>query len=73
MSWTDHLQGNRPKLVVTEIVREPLVANDPSTPEFVDMINELVLIDPSGRDHQTNRKGPSADRRHLGQSSSTFR
>ena len=69
-SRTDHLQGNRPKLVVTEIVREPLIADDPSTPEFVDMINELALIDPSGRDHQTDREGPADDRRHLGQSPS---
>jgi hypothetical protein len=65
-SWTDHLQGNRPKLVVTEIVREPLIADDPPTPEFVDLINERVLTDPSGRDHQTNREGPTDDRRHLG-------
>jgi hypothetical protein len=64
--WTDHLQGNRSKLVVTEIVREPLISYDPPTPEFVDMINELVLTDPSGRDHQTNREGPTDDRRHLG-------
>ena len=72
-SWTDHLQGNRPKLVVTEIVREPLIADDPPTPEFVDMINELVLTDPSGRDHQTNREGPTDDRRHLGESPSAVR
>ena len=69
-SRTDHLQGNRPKLVVTEIVREPLIADDPTTPEFVDMINELVLIDPSGRDHQTDREGPTDDGRHLGESPS---
>lgn len=42
-SRTNHLQGDRPKLVVTEIVREPLIADDPSTPQFVDMINKLVL------------------------------
>jgi hypothetical protein len=53
-SWADHLQRDRPKLVVTEIVREPLIANDPSTPELVDVINELALIGPSGRDHQTD-------------------
>ena len=65
-SWTDHLQGNRPELVVTEIVREPLIADDPPTPEFVDIINELVLTDPSSRAHQTHREGPTDDRRHLG-------
>src|SRR3990172_662672 len=69
-SWTNHLQGNRPKLVVTEIVREPLIANDPTTPKFVDMINELALIGPSGRDHQTDREGPTDDGRHLGQAPS---
>ena len=69
-SRTDHLQGNRPKLVVTEIVREPLFANDPTTPKFVDMINELALIGPSGRDHQTDREGPTDDGRHLGESPS---
>ena len=43
-SRADHLQGNRPKLVVTEIVREPLISDDPVTPEFVDMINELDVF-----------------------------
>ncbi len=69
-SWTDHLQGNCPKLVVTEIVRDALIADDPSTPEFIDMVNQLVLIDLGGRDHQTNREGSTDDRRHLGESPS---
>src|SRR5262249_55230475 len=69
-SRTDHLQGNRPQLVVTEIVREPLFANDPTTPKFVEMINELALIGSSGRGHQTDREGPTDDGRHLGESPS---
>src|SRR5262245_17442422 len=69
-SWTDHLQGNRPKLVVTEIVCGPLITDDPSTPEFVELINELMLIDPSSRDHQTDREGPTDHGRHLGESPS---
>jgi hypothetical protein len=69
-SRADHLQGNRPKLVVTEIVRETLISDDPMTPEFVDMINELVFIGPSGRDQQTDREGPTDDGRHLGEAPS---
>ena len=42
-------------------------------PELVDMIHELVLTDPGGRDHQTNREGPADDRRHLGQSPNPVR
>ena len=58
---------------MAEIVRLPLIADDPPTPEFVDMINELVLTNPGGRDHQTNREGPTDDRRHLGESPSPVR
>ena len=65
--WTDHLQGDGPKLVVAEIVGEALIAYDSSTPEFVDMVNELVLTDPSGRNHQTNREGSTDHSRHFGQ------
>jgi hypothetical protein len=56
-SWTEHLQGNRPKLVVAEVVGEPLIADDPSTPELIDMVDELWLTDPRGRDQQTDEKG----------------
>ena len=41
------------------IVHETLISNDPKTPEFVDMINELAFIGPSGRDQQTDREGPT--------------
>src|SRR5262245_51302470 len=69
-SRTDHLQGNRPELVVTEIVRVSLITDDPSTPEFVEIIDELGLIDPSSRDHQTDREGPTDHGRHLGKAPS---
>src|SRR5215470_7743086 len=48
-SGTEHLQGDRPKLVVAEVVRESLIADDPSTPELVEMVDELWLADPGGR------------------------
>ena len=72
-SGTEHLQGHRPKLVVAEVVREPLIADDPSTPQLVDMIDELWLTDPGGRDQQTDREGPTDDGRHLGQAPSAVR
>ena len=72
-SGTEHLQGHRPKLVVAEVVREPLIADDPSTPELVETVDQLWLTDPRGRDQQTDREGPTDDRRHLGQPPSAVR
>src|SRR5262245_39514597 len=69
-SRADHLQGNRPQLVVTEVVHEPLFANDPTTPKFVEMINQLALIGSGGRGHQRNREGPTNHGGHLGESPS---
>src|SRR5262245_21065784 len=72
-SGTEHLQGDRPKLVVAEVVREPLIADDPSAPELVEMVGKLWLADPGGRDQQTDREGPTDDGRHLGKSTSAVR
>ena len=66
-SGTEHLQGDRPKLVVAEVVGEPLIADDPSAPELVEMVDELSSTAPGGRDQQTDREGPTGDRRHLGE------
>src|SRR5262249_39017632 len=72
-SGTKHLQGNRPKLVVAEVVRDSLIADDPSTPELVEIVDELWLTDTGGRDKQTDREGPTDDRRHLGEPPSAVR
>src|SRR5262245_64587617 len=64
-SGTEQLQGDRPKLVVAEVVGEPLIADDPSTPELVEMVGKLWLADPGGRDQQTDGEGPTDDGRHL--------
>src|ERR671925_1033 len=58
-SGTEQLQGNRPKLVVAEVVRESLIADDPSTPELVKMVYELRLGDTGGRGQQPDREGPT--------------
>src|SRR5262245_55648011 len=72
-SGTEHLQGDRPKLVVAEVVREPLIADDPSTPELVEMVGKLLLVDPGGRDQQTDREGPTDNGRHLNKPPSAVR
>src|SRR5262245_66071963 len=72
-SGTEHLQGDRPKLVVAEVVREALIADDPSTPELVEMVGKLWLADPGGRDQQTDRDGPTDNGRHLGKTPSAVR
>jgi hypothetical protein len=72
-SWTEHLQGDRSKLVVAEVVGEPLIADDPSTPELIEMVDKLWLADPGGRDQQTDREGPTDDGRHLGKPPSAVR
>ena len=72
-SGTEHLQGDRPKLVVAEVVGEPLIADDPSTPELVEMVDEFCFTDPGGRDQQTHREGPTDDGRNLGKAPSAVR
>ena len=69
-SRADYLQGNRPKLVMTEIVRDSLISDDPVTPEFVDMIHKLAFIGSGDGDQQTDRKGPTDHGRDLGEASS---
>src|SRR5262245_54259775 len=72
-SGAEQIQGDPPKLAVAEVVRDPLIADDPSTPELVEMVGKLWLADPGGRDQQTDREGPTDDGRHLGKSTSAVR
>src|SRR5262245_57177199 len=69
-SRTDHIQGYCPKLVVAEVVGEPLITDDASTPQLVEVVDERWLRGPGGRDQQADREGPTDDRRHLDQAPS---
>ena len=72
-SGADHLKRHRAQLVVAEVVGEPLITDDASTPQLVDVIDELVLVDPGDGGQQLDREGTSDDGGHLGQAPGAFR
>jgi hypothetical protein len=62
-----HLERDRSKLVVAEVILTPEITDDPTAPELVDVIDDLVLGAAAHRGQQTHREGPTDDGRDLGQ------